>query len=210
MLAVFGMLFVACQLTTGSVLTPAQVETFKREGVLVVPGILSPDEIAAARAGLHRTLRRLGVEPHAWDDPVSQAALRSIQLTGGKGGIVDIYYNEWAMKLRTHPRMFGAISELWEATWADPDAEPLWKAPRSLQPFNASHGFAYIDRAVYRLPLPGSGQRGSLQPGLMPHYDQCPLDLFGERGLLDKLQVAGDQSSRCLQYRAAAAAARNS
>ena len=97
-----------------------------------------------------------------------------------------MYYDEWVMKLRTHPRMFAAISELWRATWADENAAPLWKAPRPLQPFNASQGYSYIDRAVYRLPLPGSGQRGSLQPGLLPHYDQCPLDLFGERGLLEE------------------------
>ena len=48
----------------------------------------------------------------------SAQQLKPLQLTGGKGGIVDVYYQEFAMQLRTHPRLFAAISELWAATYA--------------------------------------------------------------------------------------------
>lgn len=182
-------LLAAAATSRAAVLSPAQIETFKRDGVLVVPGILSAADLRAAREGLHRTLRRAGVDPASWEGADAQQALRSLQLTGGKGGIVDIYYNEWVMRLRTHPRMFAAISELWAATWAaQPAAGPLYRAPASMVPatgLNASQGFAYLDRAVWRLPVPGAGAPNSLQPGLLPHFDACPLDLFGERGLVD-------------------------
>lgn len=43
------------------VLTQEQIDTFLRDGVLVVPNVLSPDEVAAARAGLHSELAKYGV-----------------------------------------------------------------------------------------------------------------------------------------------------
>jgi hypothetical protein len=52
----------------------------------------------------------------------SAQQLKPLQLTGGKGGIVDVYYQEFAMQLRTHPRLFAAISELWAATYASDQA----------------------------------------------------------------------------------------
>jgi hypothetical protein len=201
-----------------SILTAQQLESFRARGVLVVPGILSDAELAEARAGLRATLRRAGLAgDDGWNSTSGRAALRRLQLTGGKGGIVDIYYDAWAMKVRTHPRLFQAMSELWAATWAS--GAPGFEAPPHFQPFNASEGFAYLDRAAFRVPVPGAGARDSLQPGLvrrgspataclhqrnpgkhspcavcasdaavrgaaqLPHFDACPVDLFGERGV---------------------------
>lgn len=163
------------------VLTRNDVETFRRDGVLVVP-ILSPEEVAAARRGLHATLARHGIDHRRWNASATQ--LRPLQLTGGKGGIVDIYVDEWAMRLRTHPRLFAAISQLWDATWADGGTEGFRAPTTSNYMFNSSAGgFVYLDRAVWRLPLPGAGAPRSAQPALLPHFDQCPLDLYGARGL---------------------------
>ena len=65
------------------VLSEVQVSAFKRDGVLVVP-ILTEPEVAAARAGLHASLRRHGVRHDAWNQTTA-AQLRPLQLTGGKG-----------------------------------------------------------------------------------------------------------------------------
>ncbi len=165
-----------------AVLTNDQIKAFRRDGFLVVP-ILTPEEVAEARQGLHATLARHGIDHTRWN--TSAAQLRPLQLTGGKGGIVDIYVDEWAMRLRTHPRMFAAISQLWGATWANGGTEDFTAPQTSSFKFNSSAGgYAYIDRAVWRLPIPGAGAPGSAQPGLLPHFDQCPLDLYGVRGLV--------------------------
>jgi hypothetical protein len=188
----------------GRVLTDEDLETFRRDGVLVVPQLLAPEEVAAARRGLHATLARYGIDHEQWNG--SARRLRPLQLTGGKGGIVDVYYDEWAMALRTHPRVFAAMDELWAATWAaDGGGAEGFTAPQTpdfvISNSSEARGYAYLDRAVWRLPLPGAGAQGSTQPHLLPHFDQCPLDLFGDRGLVEPpTRWRPIQSSISLRY----------
>lgn len=42
-------------------LTQEQIDEFMCNGVVVIPNVLSPDEVAAARAGLHGELAKYGV-----------------------------------------------------------------------------------------------------------------------------------------------------
>lgn len=42
-------------------LTQEQIDEFMRNGVVVIPNVLSPDEVAAARAGLHGELAKYDV-----------------------------------------------------------------------------------------------------------------------------------------------------
>lgn len=42
--------------------TPQQIETFRRDGVVVLEGVFLPEEVAEARAGLAATLLRRGVD----------------------------------------------------------------------------------------------------------------------------------------------------
>ena len=44
-------------------LTHEQIETYMRDGVLVVPNMLRPPEVEEAKRGLHGTLRHRGVDP---------------------------------------------------------------------------------------------------------------------------------------------------
>jgi hypothetical protein len=100
-----------------TVLTPEQVSTFMRDGVLVVPGALNSSEVADCRAGLHAYL---------WDEAkvdvqdlnATASGLRSLSSTNGSGGVLDFFYPAFKLKLAEHPKLFGAISELWSATFA--------------------------------------------------------------------------------------------
>lgn len=42
-------------------LTQAQIDEFMRNGVVVIPDVLSPEEVETARSGLHGELARYGV-----------------------------------------------------------------------------------------------------------------------------------------------------
>ena len=48
--------------TKQKVLTPNQIQTFQDNGLLVVPNILSPDQVKASKLKLHETLLKYGVD----------------------------------------------------------------------------------------------------------------------------------------------------
>ena len=99
-------------------LSDSQIQEFTKNGVLVVPDILSAGQVASARAGLESSLRRAGIHSAKWNQSGigGPPGLRQLQLTGGKGGIIDIYYDSWAMELRLNSRIFEAMQDLWAAT----------------------------------------------------------------------------------------------
>ncbi len=42
-------------------ISPVIIETFRRQGVVVIPGVLSAEEVAEARAGMRQSLSNIGV-----------------------------------------------------------------------------------------------------------------------------------------------------
>jgi len=90
------------------VVPPEQIQAFLRDGVAVVPGVLSPDEVAAARAGLAATLRRRAAVEHAPSTerpPTAGATTRArdalvasahglarLSTTNGAGGVLDVFF----------------------------------------------------------------------------------------------------------------------
>ena len=69
------------------ILSVEQVDAFRRNGYVVVPGIVSPSQLDAAHAGLVRTLARHGVEGvDAAALAASAPELRALSSTGGAGG----------------------------------------------------------------------------------------------------------------------------
>jgi hypothetical protein len=78
--------------------TPQQIDTFRRDGVVVLEGVFSPEEVAEARAGLAATLLRRGVDVMRLEE--TAGALRSLSSTHGSGGVLDCYYPHWKLKVR--------------------------------------------------------------------------------------------------------------
>jgi hypothetical protein len=134
--------------TKTAVLTEEQVSTFLRDGVLVVPGVLTVDEVEACRAGLHAHLFEVAGVDHQ-DLHATAGGLRSLSSTHGSGGVLDVFYPAFKLQLAEHPKLFGAVSELWAASFASavhPDFRHRYG------PFNPARGYAYIDRVCFRVP----------------------------------------------------------
>lgn len=108
--------------------------------------------------------------------------LRSLSTTGGSGGVLDLFYPPWKLRLAQNPRFFSAISQLWAATYAAPppstrhDEAPSSTSPTQPQdeneehdinknddkdkqlyahpygPFDPKQGYFYLDRTGFRVP----------------------------------------------------------
>ena len=167
-----------------------QIECFRRDGVLVVENILSTKELATARQGLCDTLRRHGVHPE--DLAHTGQHLQSLSSTGGSGGVLDLFYDEWKLQVALHPKLFAATRQLWRAIYYQESEKsdiPTWQK-HPYGPFDTSRGYAYMDRIGYRLPTALARELGELhhphkkkkqrpiQRSLTPHLDCCPHSLF--------------------------------
>lgn len=107
--------------------------------------------------------------------------LRSLSTTGGSGGVLDIFYPPWKLRLAQNPRFFSTISQLWAATYAATPSNRHEEAlppisPSQAQktnkkhetsndvledrqlyshpygPFDPNRGFFYLDRTGFRVP----------------------------------------------------------
>ena len=163
-------------------MTDEQVLEFREQGVLVVRGALDPSEVARARSGLHECLRtRAGVD--LGDLEGTAGGLRGLSSTGGSGGVLDIFYEPFQIRVATNDVCFRAVSQLWAASFASA-ADPLFRHRHG--PFDPSRGYAYLDRVCFRVPTriselhaTGTSKRCSfpLQRSLTPHFDCCPADM---------------------------------
>ena len=62
--------------------------------------------------------------------------------TGGSGGVLDVFYEDWKLSVNQHPRVVHAIQDLWANTWSVKDDQ--YQHP--YEDFNPFHGYMYIDR----------------------------------------------------------------
>ncbi len=179
-------------------LTPDQIESFKRDGYLVVHDVLTREELCRATKGLHETLKyRYGVDP----DNLSETAqnLRALSSTNGSGGILDVFYPQWKLELSENEKFIAIISQLWSAGFRNKYDDWEYSNEQCLQgedyrdhpygPFDVNRGYIYIDRICYRIPTTLSKEIGAnrsltrkkkwpLQRSLTPHLDCCPTTIL--------------------------------
>lgn len=174
-------------------LSPEQLATFERDGVLVVPGVLTPEEVAEARRGLHGELRSYGVDPENLDETAHH--LRPLSSTNGSGGVLNVYYPPFKLLLNEHPKLWSVVTQLWERTYAKRDPpHPHFK--HGYGPFDPNRGYIYMDRVGFRVPDavaeaharvdPNAKKKRKrplpLQRSLTPHLDCCPSSIYSPDG----------------------------
>ena len=175
-------------------LTPDQVDEFLREGVLVVENLLSDEEIEVARSGLSSTLSRFGVNTK--DLERTGHNLCGLSSTNGAGGVLDIFYEDWKLRIATNESLLRWTQQLWSAAYclqgetkSDVNKEDEWKW-HPFGRFDPQKAYSYIDRIGYRLPsalaetlgkehYKGKKRKLPIQRGLTPHLDCCP-DTYDE------------------------------
>ncbi|KAL7546247.1 hypothetical protein ACHAWF_009582, partial [Thalassiosira exigua] len=100
--------------SSSSSLSPAQIATYLDAGVLVVPDVLSPDEVDEARRGLEATLLdECGVDANDLDG--TGRGLVDASSTDGAGGVLDVFYPPWKAKVAANQTLFSATRQLWRA-----------------------------------------------------------------------------------------------
>lgn len=134
---------------------------------MVIPNVLSPEEVTLCRKGLHDDLLSLGVDHNNLAG--SLEALQSIQ-THQSGGL-PLHYSPWRIKYcACNENFFGFIQQLWKVTWAI--NAPGFECPYA--PFPTDSGFALIDSVNFRLPsslIQPVRSKDKLQKNLGPHVD---------------------------------------
>uniref|UniRef100_A0A7S2YCN4 Phytanoyl-CoA dioxygenase n=1 Tax=Entomoneis paludosa TaxID=265537 RepID=A0A7S2YCN4_9STRA len=168
---------------TTTTLTAEQIDTFCRDGVLVVNGLLSHTQLQSARAGLSSTLARYGIDDE--NLPETGKEISKLSSTNGSGGVLDIFFEQWKFEIATNETLLRWTQQLWEAAYSEHNSkEEAWKC-HPFGPFDSTKGYAYVDRIGYRLPstlaeelgeIPKKGKKRKLplQRGLTPHFDCCP------------------------------------
>lgn len=157
------------------------IEEFQREGVVVIPGVKSLEEVALLRSEFHKTLLEdYGV--NADDLESTKHNLEKLSSTKGSGGILDLFYHNWKLRLNEDERVVSIVQQLWQATYAS-----FYQASAFGHPygdFDATQGYMYIDRVCFRLPdhlIHGKTKKQQLQRSLTPHLDCCPHNMHTGR-----------------------------
>ena len=184
------------------VLNEEQIQAFLKDGVLVVDNILNPEQIQKALQGLSETLAR-NANVDTTNLSTTGHAIQMLSSTNGSGGVLDLFYEDWKCEIATNPILFGATTQLWEATYCHcgETREDLLQKDEVFRwhpfgPFDCHKGFCYIDRIGYRLPTELATQLGAelyandtttkkkkkkslaIQRSLTPHLDCCPDRFF--------------------------------
>lgn len=164
-------------------LDPELRKTFVRDGVVVISDVLSDTEVREALEGFQRSLMEKGCDTSQLSSTAS--ALKGLSSTHGSGGILDIFYEEWKLKLNEHPAIVSAIQSLWAVTYANLDEDGTGIYSHPYGPFEPYQGYLYIDRVCFRVPTPvsalhGESKKKKLQRSLTPHLDCCPHNMYGK------------------------------
>lgn len=151
-------------------LSKKQIETFKKDGLLVVEDVFSLEEIERIRENFHTHLDQSYGISH---DKVLAGDPKTLEKLGGariKSPISNTFYPRWKLlDVNLDERLFKITSQIWAETFAI--KAPGFEHP--LPKFNPDDGYLYIDRVCYRLPdyLREEG-------GLSPHLDRNPVDPY--------------------------------
>lgn len=108
-------------------------------------------------------------------------SLARLSTTAGAGGILDIFYQDWKLKINEHPRVVSVIVTLLENTYAK-------CIPNFVHPYGkfiSENVYMYIDRVCFRVPESISNhfftKKRTLQRSLTPHLDCCPQRLYNSQ-----------------------------
>lgn len=103
--------------------------------------------------------------------------MKNISSTGGAGGILDIFYEEWKLKLNEHEKVVNIMRSLYQSTYATCSNH----FAHNYGQFNPEEVYMYIDRVCFRVPDRISDmfkmKNKSLQRSLTPHLDCCPTQM---------------------------------
>lgn len=173
-----------------------QIEKFLEDGYLVVDNVLSQEEIDEVKASLSLMLQsKYSVDTQNLKETAHN--LKTLSSTNGSGGILDIFYPPWKLKLCENEKMVAILSQLWaagfrnhEREWSSEENEGCTEDFRDhhFGPFDVNRAYMYIDRICYRIPsdlskeigkqLNSVGRKWPLQRSLTPHLDCCPAALL--------------------------------
>jgi hypothetical protein len=145
------------------------IEEFMENGVVVIRNVLTSKEVAQVRAAFHASLLSKGVD--ILDLASTAHRLSRYSSTGGAGGILDVFYEEWKLRLNEHPKVVKIMQELWKHTYAS--AQNTQTAQGGVQlaaadtgsvverdsvfahpfgPIDSTKALMYIDRVCFRVP----------------------------------------------------------
>lgn len=180
------------------ILTPEQIQNFQDDGILVVPNILTPQQIQSSLKELSETLLNYGIDTN--DLKSTGHNLVQLSSTNGSGGVLDLFYPNFKLDIATNENLFQATRELWKSCYRNQNSEvnevEEWME-HPFESFDCERGFVYVDRIGYRLPTAMAECIGqsihqqqqingyvsqkrkkrtklAIQRSLTPHLDCCP------------------------------------
>ena len=177
------------------VLTDLEFNELNQRGVLVIKNVLTSEEVSEFRASFHAHLMNT-VQCDVGNLEETASNLSHLSSTGGAGGILDIFYAEWKLKINEHPKIYSLMCDIWRRTYSKNSG--VYTHPYTTSgtdsnnnntdselSFNPDHGYMYIDRVGYRVPdtiaklhTGVTKKKKPLQRSLTPHLDCCPHKLY--------------------------------
>ena len=138
-----------------------------------MPGVLNEDEIGITRRGFHDFLRQQEYGVDADNLMETAGNLSLLSSTGGAGGVLDIFYSHFKLRIYENAKIAACLSDLWAATFAAPtptvaedddEVEDAAGAGASggklfrdheFGAFDARKAYAAVDRVCFRVPANG-------------------------------------------------------
>eukprot|EP00475_Leptophrys_vorax_P010758 TRINITY_DN1732_c0_g1_i1.p1 TRINITY_DN1732_c0_g1~~TRINITY_DN1732_c0_g1_i1.p1 ORF type:complete len:361 (+),score=81.60 TRINITY_DN1732_c0_g1_i1:63-1145(+) len=151
----------------GKLLTEEQIGQYDRDGVLVVPDVLTNEQLEAAIRGFDELL----LLKDNVDVTKLQETYKNKAGLGGRSGLYECYLQPWKMRVHESEKALAAITDLYTELFAKNAAG--YENPFA-QHMDGSKAFLYIDRVNFRLP--SSIKEGE---GLIQHVDCDPRNLYG-------------------------------
>eukprot|EP00475_Leptophrys_vorax_P007860 TRINITY_DN1499_c0_g1_i1.p1 TRINITY_DN1499_c0_g1~~TRINITY_DN1499_c0_g1_i1.p1 ORF type:complete len:324 (+),score=81.38 TRINITY_DN1499_c0_g1_i1:124-1095(+) len=127
------------------VLSPEQVKSFKKDGVVVIPNLLSRDELDE----IHRDFDASFEENFGFDPRSVHSTIDNLTSKEASAAIMHLYWSKAQLKAMQHPRIVDAVTDLLSQTYGAADEGDF---PHPYGEFDARSVFWYADRVNYRLP----------------------------------------------------------
>jgi hypothetical protein len=138
--------------------------------------VISSVEFEVTRKGFHETLLKYGVDYDRLEETGKE--LGKLSSTKGAGGVIDLFYMDWKLKLNENEKIAKILQELWARTYAI--NHEYFQHP--FETIDTSKAYMAIDRVCFRVPENLSKELGTqkhpLQRSLTPHLDCCPHKRF--------------------------------